>query len=480
MILNREIHYRKNNIKNSNEEEEFEEEEDIEIRDLRKKIRHNKKHKEDYEEEEEEELEEKYNDSNKSQKKGKKSLPKKFIFLIVFGCLLLIIFFILLITRRNNSENNQNGNSIVESPNQNEVKKENKEAKENEEKKENLSEKDIISKEMLNYYNQDGCINIIKYDKEKILKQEYKLDEKVKDMNHIHISTAFTDSNINEYIKHLASILYHADKEKTFIHLHMMDAGEFNYYTFSKLSKMIYNLNNFTEIIVYNANSEIKKFNIKPDKVDQFKVDYAKLYAFKVLKDIKKIIFLNGNNIMVQKDLTELYNLEMNDIYARGISEEPGLINNMDWYDKYIMDKSHYINCGVLLVNLELCQKDTLYEKAIELNNEEFYMKTECPMQDILNVLMRKKLEFFDVKYNKINFYENPADRDDETKWYPYMQQALKSGEKNNHFYSKEKLLEADQDPVIVNYYWDKALNKVIVKYEEEKKNYAKLCGLDE
>ena len=57
----------------------------------------------------------------------------------------------------------------------------------------------------------------------------------------------------------------------------------------------------------------------------------------------------------------------MDDIYARGISEQPGIITQMDWYDKYIMDNSHFINCGVVLINLELCQKDSLYEKAIEL-----------------------------------------------------------------------------------------------------------------
>ena len=45
-------------------------------------------------------------------------------------------------------------------------------------------------------------------------------------------------------------------------------------------------------------------------------------------------MILNGNNIIVQKDLIELYKLEMYDIYDRKISKEPGLINNMDWYDK--------------------------------------------------------------------------------------------------------------------------------------------------
>ena len=45
----------------------------------------------------------------------------------------------------------------------------------------------------------------------------------------------------------------------------------------------------------------------------------------------------------------------------------------------------------------------------------------ENPVQDLINVLMKKKIEFLDVKYNKINFYENSVDRYDETKWYSYM-----------------------------------------------------------
>jgi lipopolysaccharide biosynthesis glycosyltransferase len=329
-------------------------------------------------------------------------------------------------------------------------------------------------------YNQEGFLNIIKFNKENILKQEYKTEEMNSKPNQIHINIGFTDVNINTYIKHISSILKNADKEKTCLHIHMIDAGEFNYDTFKKLVKMVDSINTFTEIIVYNANQALKDFNIRSDAVDKFSPEYAKLYAFKVLKDIQKIIFLDADDLMVEKDLEELYELKMDDIYARGIAEDPSIKYEMDWYDKYILDKSHYINCGVLLVNLELCQRDSLYQKAIDLNNAEFYMKTENPAQDILNVLMRKKIEFFNPKFNKINFYENPADKDDETKWYSYMQQTIKIGEKNNHFYTKEELLQADENPTIIHYYWDKALNKVIVKYEEEKKEYARLNGLDE
>ena len=519
MILNRERdkHHKKSKnkvIKNTNEEEYEEEEEDIEEKEFKNnKKKHHKKRKRDYEEEEEEE-EEENEEVYEPPKKKKKFISKNTLFyIIVIAAILVILLIIFLIIKslKGNGENNTTNISLVntsngpnasgitpqasndnQNQNQNQENKENNENRENKdnnenkgnnenkENKDNDPDKERITKEMKDLYEQQGYLNIIQFDKEKILKQEYKIDENAQKLKQIHISVGITDAKINTYIKHIASILSHADKEKTFLHIHMMDAGEFNYDTFKKLSKMIYNINNLTEIIVYNANSAVKDFTTRAERVDKFPEEYAKLYVFKALKDIKKIIFLNGDNIMVQKDLGELYDLNMDDIYARGISEEPGLINPMDWYDKYIMDKSHFINCGVLLINLELCQKDSFYQKAIELNNADFYTKTECPVQDILNVLMRKKIEFFHPKYNKINFYENPADKDDESKWYSYMQQTIKMGEKNNHFYTKEELLEADQDPVIVHYYWDQALNKVIVKYEEEKRNYAKLSGLDE
>ena len=181
----------------------------------------------------------------------------------------------------------------------------------------------------------------------------------------------------------------------------------------------------------------------------------------------------------MERDLTELYNLPMDDIYGRGISEVPSIRNPSDWLDTYIYDKSHYINGGVVLVNLELCQRDNFYKKAYELNNNEFYTKTEEPAQDIINVLMRKKIEFFHPKYNKINFYEKPEDKNDETKWYPWITETLKNGEKNNHMYSKEDLIEADNNPVIIHYAWDKQLNKEIQKYENDKNFYAKLVEIE-
>lgn len=335
---------------------------------------------------------------------------------------------------------------------------------------------DKIGEALKNIYNNIGEINIMKFSEEQINKKSYFIPDST-NLTHIHINLGFSENNINTVLKHLSSALYHSSKS-TFLHIHMMDADTFHYSSMKKLKNMILKINNNTEVIVYNASQAISDFKIREDSIPKFLKDYAKLAAFKLIKNVQKIIFLDTENCMVQKDLTDLYNLDLTDIYGRGVPEVPSLKNQVDWLDKYLFDKSHYMNGGVVLINLGLCQEDGFYDKAKQLNNDEFYIKTEEPAQDILNVLMRKKIEFFNPKFNKINYYENPEDKSDETKWYSWVIETLKIGEKYNHFYTKEDLIKADNDPYIIHYAWEKQLNKTVKKYEEDKSFYANLLGI--
>ena len=334
--------------------------------------------------------------------------------------------------------------------------------------------------ELNNLYNNIGEVNIIKFFEEN-LNHKVHFSPFSTNLTHIYINLGFSEKNINNVLNHLGSVLYKADKINTFLHIYMMDADSFSYESMLKIKNMIFKINNNTEIIVYNASQALKDFRIREDCISKFSNDYAKLYAFKVLKNIKKIIFLDIENLMIQKDLSELFNKDMNEIYGRGISDYPLLKypnNSLEFLNKHLYDKSHYINGGVILVNLELCQKDDFYNKAVELNNgQDFYTKTEEPAQDILNILMKRKIEFFHPKFNKINYYEKPEDKLDETKWYPWVSEFIKLSERNNHFYTKQDLLEADQDPVIIQYSYEKILNKESKKYEEDKSFYANLLG---
>ena len=323
-------------------------------------------------------------------------------------------------------------------------------------------------------YISNGQINLNKFQVESIEQKQYSTPNA--GLTSIHISVSLTDNRIQDVITHLSSAI-HQMSSASFIYVHIMSTGNFTLETFSKLMSMVHKTNNNTEIIVYNAQQAKTDFKIRDDKADCFKKEYARLYALKVVKNTQKLIMLNIDNIMVEKDLAELFGMDLNDIYVKGVPEVPGLRYKIDWMENYLFDKSDFINGDVILVNLELCQKDELYNKAMELNNNDFYTKVEDPVQDIVNVIMRKKIQFLNLKFNKYNFYENSEEKNDETKWYPCAAESIKYGEKSNHFYTKEELLSADSDPYIINYVWDIQLKKKPKKYEEEKETYAKLNG---
>ena len=183
---------------------------------------------------------------------------------------------------------------------------------------------------------------------------------------HIHISIGFSDGCVDEIIKHLSSALEHISSS-SFLHVHIMNADNFTLETFSIIMNMVHKINNNTEIIMYNANKAREDFKIREDKNYSISIDYARLFAFKEIKGVQKIIFLKLDNIMIEKDLSELYNIDMNDIYGRGISEVPSIRHPVDWMDPFLFDKSHFINDAVILINLELCQKEDFYEKAKKL-----------------------------------------------------------------------------------------------------------------
>ena len=437
---------------------------------------------EEREEEEEEEAEENEDNHHKKMIKNKSmnsendsitSLKSRIFYYKIFSIILavLVVLIIIIILLSSSKSDNKELTSLANN-NTNGTINENKPEKNNE-----IVVDSKVKDDLMNAYNNVKEINIIKFYEENVIKKNNTLFD-ISRFTNIHINIGFNENNINLIIEHLSSILYHSS-QTTYIHIHMMGADTFSYESFIKLKNMVYKINNSTEVIVYNCANIATDFKIKEDSKDTFSKDYAKLCAFKVLKNIQKIIFLDADDCMVQKDLSELYNLDMNDVYGRGISEVVSMKTPSEWLDQYLYDKSHYINTGVILVNLELCQRDDFYGKAMELNNkEDFYTKTENPVQDLLNVLMRKKIEFFHPKYNKISFYENPEDKSDETKWYPWVVEALKIGERNNHFYTKEDLIEADNNPIIIHYAWDRYLYKTVDKYEKEKQFYCNLTRI--
>ncbi len=127
-----------------------------------------------------------------------------------------------------------------------------------------------------------------------------------------------------------------------------------------------------------------------------------RLFLPDILKNVKKCIYLDSDTI-VCSDIRSLYEKIFDNKYITGV-KAPGFHVGADpAYAKQAMipDMSHYVNAGVLGMNLELMREDGVLEKIRKL----LKIKMECGDQDCLNSACYEKIGFFDYKYNVMTKY---------------------------------------------------------------------------
>lgn len=125
---------------------------------------------------------------------------------------------------------------------------------------------------------------------------------------------------------------------------------------------------------------------------------YYRLFAAKILKNEDKIIYVDGD-VIIRKDLTDLYKVNMKDLHFRGFLDS----------EKYDMTKLGFdpkisICAGVLLMNLKQMREDDYYKKLeifVKKNNVNI-LKYD---QTIINILFPNKVGSLEPVYGIYNFY---------------------------------------------------------------------------
>jgi lipopolysaccharide biosynthesis glycosyltransferase len=116
----------------------------------------------------------------------------------------------------------------------------------------------------------------------------------------------------------------------------------------------------------------------------------------------EKIIYLDGD-IIVLKDLTELYNVQVGDCYLAGVSDAP-IVKYFDYLKE--LNLSDYYNSGVMLLNAELIRENKIGNM---LHNEKKNGNYRYVDQDVWNVVCKDKILWLPIKYNNMygNYKEN-------------------------------------------------------------------------
>ena len=163
---------------------------------------------------------------------------------------------------------------------------------------------------------------------------------------------------------------------------------------------------NFIDMKQFTSNEILDKY-LYPNYITS--ESFYRLFMPAIFPQYDKMLYLDSDTI-VCKDLSQLYNNDIDNFYA-GVIKEPisSLEYNTFFDNERITNKSYitkklqinpkdYFNSGVLLLNLKKLRQDKIQEKFFEylLNKSPF----RYPDQDVLNIVLYKKVKFLDILYN--------------------------------------------------------------------------------
>lgn len=119
---------------------------------------------------------------------------------------------------------------------------------------------------------------------------------------------------------------------------------------------------------------------------------YYRLKAPSLFKDYEKIIYLDYDAIVIES-LSNMYHLDLGDNYVLGYYSSLEAI-----IDNNIFNYTHYINTGVLLMNLTKLREDNIEEKFEEFrkeNNDQLILMD----QTVLNGVSKNKTGYLPGRY---------------------------------------------------------------------------------
>ena len=227
-------------------------------------------------------------------------------------------------------------------------------------------------------------------------------DKNISKNNEVNIGFQLDPNYIFRAMITLSSII-DSQNSDTKIRFHFAVVLSFTVSDMLKIYTLREKIRDDVEFNFYNAKRvevELKDLNIKgPGAV-------AKLLLPELIPhDIEKLIIFDTGDLLVLRDLKEMYNWKMNEYLYLGIPD-----SHMGKYaknQKKIMNT--YINVGSFLVNVKMVKLFHMYEKFVK--NKDLY-HSKVGDQDLLNDIAYDKIGYLPMKFGIRGPYENDNDSD--------------------------------------------------------------------
>ena len=112
-----------------------------------------------------------------------------------------------------------------------------------------------------------------------------------------------------------------------------------------------------------------------------------------LLDDVERVIILDLGDTLILRDLSEMYNWNMEDKIYYGVLDD-GVMKYGPFSKKEL---DIYINTGSFLVDVKKVKSERIYEKIVE--NKNVYQPSEFFEQDILNDIAYGKIGYLPMRF---------------------------------------------------------------------------------
>ncbi|MBR3627697.1 MAG: glycosyltransferase family 8 protein [Elusimicrobia bacterium] len=229
----------------------------------------------------------------------------------------------------------------------------------------------------------------------------------------INIILAINDKFIKQAATTIMSIYKNSNKNSLMkINILHSDITQQNQNIMKDMVKNMENISefNFVDMSKIVTNNFFDKYMCKEKFCSYVSSEtYYRLFIPNLFPQYDKVLYLDSD-IIVCEDLTELYNTDIDNLYAGVVSVYKYFFKNvLSFNDDKIISEEYlarklnilnktYFNAGVLLLNLNEMRKGNIQEKSFKFLFENYPLLYQD--QDILNSLFNNKIKFLDRRYN--------------------------------------------------------------------------------
>lgn len=235
-------------------------------------------------------------------------------------------------------------------------------------------------------------------------------------LNNIHIAMSLNDNYTYPIMVSITSIILNSNKN-TFIEFHILigkDVKNENKKKITSLKRLNHNIKFSFHYVGNNFNGWIhgkKKLTV---------ASFYRSIAAELIKNVDKIIYLDGDTL-TYSDLSEMYQLNMNNLYFRGVRE-------------VLLPGNKSICAGVMLMNLKLIRENHVFDTFKNYYLKYFNKKKYYGDQQIINTLFSDKINYLPPKFGT---------------WFMDKEYIKKYETLNPIIYTQKELIKANNKPII-------------------------------